>query len=61
MKDTLKEIAGLFNEKKAKEATEILSRAFQVVDKAAKRGVVKKNTAARIKSRITKRLRAIAS
>jgi small subunit ribosomal protein S20 len=29
-----------------------LSRAYQAIDKAAKRGVIKKNTAARYKSRL---------
>ena len=31
-----------------------LSKAFQAIDKAAKRGVIKKNTAARKKSRLSK-------
>ena len=31
-----------------------LSKAYQTIDKAAKRGVIKKNTASRMKSRITK-------
>jgi small subunit ribosomal protein S20 len=35
---------------------EDLSKAYQAIDKAAKRGVIKKNTAARKKSRITKAL-----
>jgi small subunit ribosomal protein S20 len=30
----------------------ILSKAFQAIDKAAKRGVIKKNTASRKKSRL---------
>lgn len=34
-----------------------LSAAFQAIDKAAKRGVIKKNTAARKKSRLVKLLR----
>ncbi len=33
-----------------------LSKAFQAIDKAAKRGVIKKNTAARKKSRLAKAL-----
>lgn len=36
---------------------ENLSKAFQAIDKAAKRGVIKKNTAARKKSRLIAQLR----
>lgn len=32
----------------------LLSKAYQAIDKAAKRGVIKANTAARKKSRLTK-------
>ena len=38
------------------EATSSLAAVQQAIDKAAKRGVIKKNTAARMKSRIVKRL-----
>lgn len=31
-----------------------LSTAFQAIDKAAKRGIIKKNTAARMKSRVSR-------
>lgn len=47
MKDAVKD-AG-----KAKDAAS-LSKAFQAIDKAAKRGVIKKNTASRMKSRLTR-------
>lgn len=36
---------------------ESLSKAYQAIDKAAKRGIIKKNTAARKKSRLVKALR----
>lgn len=36
------------------EASKILSSAYQAIDKAVKRGVLKKNTAARKKSRLAK-------
>jgi small subunit ribosomal protein S20 len=39
---------------KISNATEDLSKAFQAIDKAAKRGVIKKNAASRKKSRLTK-------
>ena len=35
----------------------LLPQAYKALDKAAKSGVIKKNTASRMKSRITKRLR----
>lgn len=37
-----------------KEAKKLLSNAYQAIDKAAKRGVIKKNTASRKKSRLSK-------
>lgn len=36
------------------ESAEALSKAYQAIDKAAKRGLLKKNTAARKKSRLAK-------
>lgn len=36
---------------------EALAKAFQAIDKAAKRGVIKKNTAARKKSRLVAQVR----
>lgn len=39
-----------------KMTAEALAKAYQAIDKAAKRGVIKKNTAARKKSRLTKAL-----
>lgn len=38
----------------------VLARAYQALDKAAKRGTIKKNTASRKKSRLAKRLKASA-
>jgi len=37
-----------------KGAAEMLSKAYQAIDKAAKRGVIKKNTAARKKARLSR-------
>lgn len=37
-------------------SAESLSKAFQAIDKAAKRGIIKKNAAARKKSRLAKAL-----
>ncbi len=56
MKDTAKEVAKLIVGHKAKEAEAMLPALYMAVDKAAKNGVIKKNTAARMKSRLTKRI-----
>jgi small subunit ribosomal protein S20 len=54
MKDAVKEVAELAASGKRKEATAKLSAAYKAIDKAAKRGVIKKNTAARKKSRLAR-------
>lgn len=58
---SVKEVEALAKEKKGKEAELKLPEAFKAIDKAAKRGVIKKNAAARKKSRLVKRLRAAVS
>jgi small subunit ribosomal protein S20 len=57
MKDTIKKVDRLVKEKKVSEAQKGLSAAFAAIDKAAKRGVIKKNTAARKKSRLARTLK----
>jgi small subunit ribosomal protein S20 len=47
----------LLDSKDAKGAAEIVPKTFSLVDRAAKWGIIKKNTAARYKSRLTLRLR----
>ena len=47
----------LIDQKDAKGATRTLPATFSLVDRAAKWGIIKKNTAARYKSRLTLRLR----
>ncbi len=39
-------------------AKELLPKAYKAIDKAAKRGIIKDNTAARKKSRLTARVKA---
>jgi len=41
-------------EKKIEEAKKLLPQVYKILDKSAKVGIIKKNTAARKKSRITK-------
>lgn len=54
MKSLLKEARTLALQKKSKEAKELLPKVYEILDKAAKVGVIKKNTASRKKSRIAK-------
>jgi small subunit ribosomal protein S20 len=54
IKSLLKEVKDLVSQKKAKEAKKILPQIYKILDKAAKTGLIKKNKAARKKSRITK-------
>jgi len=54
MKNLIKQIRLLVKDKKKEEAKKLLSDAYKAIDKAAKRGVIKKNTASRKKSRLTK-------
>jgi small subunit ribosomal protein S20 len=49
----------LLEQKDANGAAKSLSATFSLVDRAAKWGIIKKNTAARYKSRLTLRLRKI--
>lgn len=54
MKDLIRQISHLILEKKKEEALNLLSLAYKTIDKAAKTGVLKKNTASRKKSRLAK-------
>lgn len=54
MKDSIKKIEKLVKEKNKIEAKKNLPSVYSVIDKAAKKGVIKKNTASRKKSRLSK-------
>jgi small subunit ribosomal protein S20 len=54
IKDLVKKVRNLVLEKKFEEAKNLLPQIYKALDKAGKVGVVKKNTASRKKSRITK-------
>ncbi len=54
LKDVVKEVRVLVAEKKIQEAKKLLSQAYQILDKSAKVGLIKKNNASRKKSRLTK-------
>ena len=53
MRDTIK---GVETAKDAKEAEGLLPQAYKAIDKATKRGILKKNTAARKKSQLAKKV-----
>lgn len=57
MKELVKQFKELIAGDKKSEAQSLLSRVYKAIDKAAKRGVIKKNTASRKKSRLTKALK----
>ena len=54
MQNVIKEYKKLIVGKKSKEAEKLIPKLQKAIDKAAKRGIIKKNTAARRKSRLMK-------
>ena len=60
MKDSVKVVNKLVLEKNKDEANKKLSEAYKAIDKAVKRGVIKKNTAARKKSTLSRSIKNIA-
>jgi len=57
LRNLLKEVRSLIAQKKLGEAKKLLPQVYKFLDKAAKGGkLIKKNTASRTKSRITKSL-----
>jgi small subunit ribosomal protein S20 len=54
MKESIKKIEKLVKEKNKPEAKKNLSSVYSVIDKATKKGVIKKNTASRKKSRLSR-------
>jgi small subunit ribosomal protein S20 len=57
MKETIKDVKALVGAEK-KIIVESLSKAYKAIDKAAKRGIIKKNTANRRKARLAKATKA---
>ncbi len=57
MNDTVKKLRKLAEAGKKDEAQKMLPQAYKAIDKAAKRGVIKDNTAARKKSRLASALK----
>ncbi len=61
MKDSVKAVSKLVAAKDAKGAEKSLPALYKALDKAAKNGTIKKNTAARMKSRLSKSLKKVAA
>ncbi len=53
MKEVVKKAQKLISTGKTKEAQDILPQAYKAIDKAVKRGIIKKNNASRKKSRLS--------
>jgi small subunit ribosomal protein S20 len=54
VKESIKSIEKLVKEGKKADAKKLLNDAYSAIDKASKTGVIKKNTASRRKSRLSK-------
>ena len=60
LRHQIRSMRRLIASKDSKGAGEALSATFSIIDRSARWGIIKKNTAARYKSRLTARLKAIA-
>jgi len=56
MKLAIKKVQKLISEKEKNKALKELPSAYKAIDKATKRGIIKKNTASRKKSHLTKQI-----
>lgn len=54
IKNLIKQVRNLVSQQKTEEAKKLLPQVYKLLDKATKTGLIKKNTTARKKSRITK-------
>ncbi len=61
LRHQIRAVRRLIEQKDGKSAAAALPATFSMIDRSAKWGIIKKNTAARYKSRITARLKALAS
>ena len=61
LRHQIRTIRRLIEHKDASGASKALPETFSLVDRAAKWGIIKQNTAARYKSRLTLRIRKIAA
>jgi len=61
LRHTIRDIRRVLAGKDPKAAAAMLPNAFSVIDRSAKSGIIKKNTAARYKSKLTIRVKALAA
>jgi len=61
LRHQIRAIRRLIEKKEASAAEAILPQTFSIIDRSAKWGIIKKNTAARYKSRVTKRIKALSA
>jgi small subunit ribosomal protein S20 len=59
MTDVVKDVSKAVLAGDAAKAKELLPKAYKAIDKAAKRGVIKENTAGRKKSRLSAKVKAV--
>lgn len=59
LKTQLKKLKTVIAAKKTADAKSLLPQTFSLIDRSVQKGVIKKNTAARYKSRLTKSINAI--
>lgn len=59
MKESIKNLKKMIRDKKAGDSEKMLPLIYQTIDKATKKGLIKKNTASRKKSRLTKLVKKI--
>ena len=59
MKSVVKEARDFITKKDASGAQGLVSKMYKAIDKATKRGIIKKNTASRKKSRLVKAIQKI--
>jgi small subunit ribosomal protein S20 len=61
LRHQIRKMRRLLEANKAAEAAQAVPQTYSLIDRAAKWGIIKKNTAARYKSRLTARLRKLAT
>ena len=61
LRTQLKKLKTAVAAKKAADAKGLLPQTFRLIDKSVQKGVIKKNTAARYKSRLTKSVNALSA
>jgi len=61
LRHQIRAVRRLLEQKDGKSAQAAMPATFSLIDRSARLGIIKKNTAARYKCRITARLRALAS